>query len=157
MRVIIMILIAITIGTGMIGDRIPPLTITYDGGGNLKEYISDVVLMAGTRRTIRLDGMCASACVLFLHSDFNIPICITPRARIGFHYPYVVEEGAKDDKELMRLLVETGNYMITGLPKPVKKFLLTKYLPQPMLGDDTSMLATVGYPILSQAYEDCEE
>jgi hypothetical protein len=56
----------------------------YDPGGFLAQYLVDLeVLKRLPVRQLQLDETCASACTVFLRLGNRV--CVTGRARIGFH------------------------------------------------------------------------
>lgn len=57
------------------------ITIGNDPGGEVIEY----AIKAKRAKSVRFDGLCASACTLYLSVADK---CITPRARFGFHRAY---------------------------------------------------------------------
>ena len=73
------------------------MTITHDNGGSIYEYrkrISEFIKQGGTN--VRIDGRCVSACLYWIHSDFNLRTCATPRAVLGFHKPYSIWEDTRE-------------------------------------------------------------
>lgn len=76
----------------------PPYVVTADLGGPLYSRIQQVVELARSGRSIRIDGDCASACTLYLIFVSERRLCITPRARLGFHLPYHAETGVRSPK-----------------------------------------------------------
>lgn len=56
----------------------------FDGGGDVLQYMNNVHLANARGQSVRLDGVCLSACTmkLGLHRA-----CVTPEARFGFHSP----------------------------------------------------------------------
>jgi hypothetical protein len=71
--------IGVTFGCG------EPCTITFSRGGVAERFdrTADAALR-GERKQIRIDGLCASACASFADKARD-RVCITERARFGFH------------------------------------------------------------------------
>ena len=70
--------------------------------------------LAATGRRVILDGVCMSACTLYL----SLPpgqVCATPRARLMFHHPYDPDTGA--------LLPGTAGMMGWTYPPAVREWL----------------------------------
>lgn len=59
-------------------------TVGNDMGGNIMEYHRAVKRIEASGEPVRIDGLCASACTLYLRLPSK-QLCITPRARFGFH------------------------------------------------------------------------
>lgn len=62
-------------------------TITFDGGGLLEDYVDRFNAIRLSGGTVRIDGMCLSACTLVTMLP-AASICITPYAALGFHSAY---------------------------------------------------------------------
>ena len=58
------------------------MTIFFSPGGNYFTFNEQFNNAASLGFLVRIDGPCASACTLALR---NTHVCITPRARLGFH------------------------------------------------------------------------
>lgn len=67
----------------------PPGTyvIADDDGGYIDVYADRFRTIAKTHERIMIDGECASSCTLVLSYVALDRICVTPRARLGFHKP----------------------------------------------------------------------
>lgn len=59
-------------------------TVKNDLGGVIVEYHRAVEAVRASGEKIRFDGMCASACTLYLSLPKS-QLCVTPRAKFGFH------------------------------------------------------------------------
>lgn len=59
--------------------------ITHDDGGFMGDYIGKYRAMRASGETVIIDGKCASACTMVLGILPRDRICVTPRARLGFH------------------------------------------------------------------------
>ena len=103
----------------------------YDPGGFLARYLIDLEKLKrlGVRQ-LQLDATCASACTVFLRLGDRV--CVTDRARIGFHKimlrertrfghrrsPYQLADHNLNDKFLQRLpaKIRTWRGISAGLP-----------------------------------------
>ncbi len=65
----------------------PAYDIRNDAGGHVVDYGLRVRQMADQGRQVRFAGRCDSACTLYLALPAE-QICVTPRARFGFHLPF---------------------------------------------------------------------
>jgi hypothetical protein len=92
----------------------PPLVVTYDEGGSIIERYAELRALTGSGRRVILDGVCMSACTLYL----SLPpgqVCATRRARLLFHHPYDPDTGA--------LLPGTAGIMGWTYPTAVREWL----------------------------------
>lgn len=61
------------------------VVITDDRGGRIGTYIDRFEGLRAAGETVVIDGLCASACTIVLGTVPHERICVTPRARLGFH------------------------------------------------------------------------
>jgi hypothetical protein len=59
--------------------------ITGDTGGQIGPYLEQLVAIRESGQRVIIDGPCLSACTLVLGVIPRERICVTPRARLGFH------------------------------------------------------------------------
>ena len=59
--------------------------IADDYGGRIGDYIKRYKELQTSRELVVIDGDCVSACTLVLSFVPKARICVTPRARFGFH------------------------------------------------------------------------
>jgi len=59
--------------------------IKADPGGQIGPYLENLVVLRASGERIILDGPCLSACPMLLGVIPRERICVTPRARLGFH------------------------------------------------------------------------
>jgi hypothetical protein len=59
--------------------------ISDDPGGRIVTYMRKFQLLRESGERVIIDGTCASACTIVLGALPRERICITPRARLGFH------------------------------------------------------------------------
>jgi hypothetical protein len=62
--------------------------IEDDHGGQIGTYITKFERLRSSGQSVIIDGLCASACTLVLSAVSPDKICVTPRARLGFHAAY---------------------------------------------------------------------
>jgi len=63
--------------------------VTRDHGGLVEEYKAKYARMRDRVERVVIDGICNSACTLVLGIVPLNRICVTPRARLGFHEAYI--------------------------------------------------------------------
>jgi hypothetical protein len=61
------------------------MRITDDPGGRIVTYMRKFASLRESGERVIIDGTCASACTIVLGAVPRERICITPRARLGFH------------------------------------------------------------------------
>jgi hypothetical protein len=59
--------------------------IVEDGGGRMAAYVDKYQGVRGSGEMVIIDGYCASACTIVLGAVPHDKICVTSRARLGFH------------------------------------------------------------------------
>ena len=59
--------------------------IAGDAGGQIGPYLEHLVTLRGSGEKIVIDGPCLSACTMVLGVIPRERICVTRRARLGFH------------------------------------------------------------------------
>ena len=76
-------LLLAAVGTGHAAMRIED-----DHGGQIGTYITKFERLRSSGQSVIIDGLCASACTLVLSAVSPDKICVTSRARLGFHAAY---------------------------------------------------------------------
>ena len=71
---------ALTVSTAQAAVR-----IKADPGGQIGPYLENLVALRGSGEHVIIDGPCLSACTMVLGVIPRERICVTPRARLGFH------------------------------------------------------------------------
>lgn len=59
--------------------------IKADPGGQIGPYLQNLVALRGSGERVIIDGPCLSACTMVLGVIPRERICVTARARLGFH------------------------------------------------------------------------
>jgi len=59
--------------------------IANDAGGQIGPYLDKLVSLRSSGQSVAIDGPCLSACTLLLGIIPRERICVTPRAKLGFH------------------------------------------------------------------------
>jgi hypothetical protein len=59
--------------------------ISDDRGGRIGAYMETFATLRSSGETVIIDGPCLSACTLVLGMLSRNQVCVTPRARLGFH------------------------------------------------------------------------
>jgi hypothetical protein len=95
--------------------------ITNDRGGLIGAYILKYERLASSGESVIIDGLCASACTMVLSALPSDRICVTSRARLGFHaaWNYGVNGRAFTDAGATSMLYST-------YPTPVRRWITRK-------------------------------
>jgi hypothetical protein len=59
--------------------------ITDDPGGQIGPYLENLAALRSSGEHVVIDGPCLSACTMVLGVIPRDRLCVTPRARLGFH------------------------------------------------------------------------
>src|SRR6267154_2093765 len=59
--------------------------IAEDRGGRIEAYVGKYQGLRSSGEMVIIDGFCASACTIVLGSVPHDKICVTSRAKLGFH------------------------------------------------------------------------
>jgi hypothetical protein len=94
--------------------------ITQDYGGVVDEYKTKYVAIRDRGERVIIDGACDSACTLVLGIVPLNRVCVTPRARLGFHMAYY-EQAATDGTKV--LSYEGTADVMSYYPETVKRWL----------------------------------
>jgi hypothetical protein len=78
-------LLAAVILLASVGASDAVVRIAKDTGGRIKAYVDRYQGVRGSGERVIIDGICASACTIVLGSVPHDKICVTSRARLGFH------------------------------------------------------------------------
>jgi hypothetical protein len=66
--------------------------ILASGGGAVGDYLNFFAKVKQSGERVAIDGPCLSACTLVLSTVPRQRICVTSRAVLGFHAPYLVDQ-----------------------------------------------------------------
>jgi hypothetical protein len=84
MRFRVLVLGAILAAVG-VSSASATLRITGDAGGQIGPYLQNLVALRNSGERVVIDGPCLSACTMVLGVVPRERICVTRRARLGFH------------------------------------------------------------------------
>ena len=69
--------------------------ILASGGGAVGDYLNFFAKVKQSGERVVIDGPCLSACTLVLSTIPRQRICVTSRAVLGFHAPYLVDQSGR--------------------------------------------------------------
>src|SRR5215813_3948047 len=81
-------LLAAVLSFAAVGTSRATVRIWDDHGGQIGAYINKFERLRSSGQSVVIDGLCASACTLVLSAVPPNKICVTSRARLGFHAAY---------------------------------------------------------------------
>jgi hypothetical protein len=80
---------AAVLGTALVAGFASPssatVRITSDPGGEVRAYLKGFQWLRRSGQKVIIDGPCLSACTLVLGAIPRAHLCVTSRARLGFH------------------------------------------------------------------------
>ena len=93
--------------------------IVSDRGGEIVQYLVEFTALERSGARVIIDGPCDSACTLILGIIPSARLCVTARARFGFH-------AARSFDEDGRSLGSPGGtqFLINTYPEPVRAWIL---------------------------------
>ena len=69
--------------------------ILSSGGGAVGDYLNFFARVKQSGERVVIDGPCLSACTLVLSTIPRKRICVTSKAVLGFHAPYLVDKNGR--------------------------------------------------------------
>lgn len=91
--------------------------IVHDEGGLLYAYIDKYIALREGGASVVLDGMCLSSCALIVGLMNPEQVCVTPRARLGFHSVAIELHNLRRHDE------ESTRMYFNMLPAPMRELL----------------------------------
>jgi hypothetical protein len=111
-------LIAALAGPLMMSPASATIRIAGDGGGQIGAYLQRHEAMRQSGERVVIDGPCLSACTMVLGAIPRNRICVTPRAVLGFHAAYDLDQSG-------RQVTSYGgtSLMMSHYPQHVRKWI----------------------------------
>ena len=94
--------------------------ITKDHGGSIERYKALYAAIRDRGERVIIDGVCSSACTLVLGIVPLSRVCVTPRAKLGFHMAYY-DLAATDGVKVVSYLGSED--FMSHYPETVKQWL----------------------------------
>jgi hypothetical protein len=92
-------LLAATIATAYNSSASATVRITSDPGGQIGPYLEKLQTLRRSGQSVIIDGPCLSACTMVLGVIPRDHICVTSRARLGFHAAWRPEQTGRQTSE----------------------------------------------------------
>jgi hypothetical protein len=120
--------------------------ITSDPGGQIGPYMAKLDALRNSGQSVIIDGPCLSACTMVLGVVPRDRLCVTPRARLGFHAAWRLNAAGRqvtspDGTELLM-----SNY-----PQPVRDWIARRGGLSPRLMYLTGNELASMYPVCQQS------
>jgi hypothetical protein len=97
--------------------------INFDEGGQIANYVTKYIAWKFSDERVVINGPCASACTIVLGAIPMDRICVTPRAKLGFHSAWSHKETI-DGVEVKVKSFESTDWLWRMYPKPVQQWIL---------------------------------
>jgi len=110
--------LAATLLLAEVGTSHAAMRIEDDHGGQIGTYITKFERLRSSGQSVVIDGLCASACTLVLSAVPPDKICVTPRARLGFHAAYDFGRNGR-----MTTNPEATMMLYSMYPTPVRRWI----------------------------------
>ena len=117
--------------------------IAEDRGGRIGTYVDKYQSLRSAGEQVVIDGLCASACTIILGAVPHDRICVTSRARLGFHAAWDMgpDGRAVTNREATRMLYSM-------YPAPVRRWIARR-------GGLTRHMIFLGGQQLASMYRPC--
>ena len=86
------------------------IRIAGDAGGQIGTYLERIEAMRQSGERVVIDGPCLSACTMVLGAIPRNRICITSRARLGFHAAYDLDQNRRQVTNRAGTALLMGHY-----------------------------------------------
>lgn len=139
----------------------PAKEIAYLVDGDMGGMMADYQAKAETigRTKIIIDGFCASSCTLFLRDDWNLDVCYTDAALLGFHKPFDWDEKGQVVTGISAITLSDSawkTWFFDHMPAGIRAKLKGQQIPEPSAGDPVGRLFYIKARDLHGTVKRCE-
>ena len=100
------------------GPAFATMRITSDPGGQIGPYLQSLATLRNSGERVVIDGPCLSACTMVLGVIPRDHLCVTPRARLGFHTAW------RPDSAGRPVVSRDGTELLMNVyPEPVRAWI----------------------------------
>ena len=100
------------------GPAFATMRITSDPGGQIGPYLQSLASLRSSGERVVIDGPCLSACTMILGVIPRDHLCVTPRARLGFHTAW------RPDSAGRPVVSRDGTELLMNVyPQPVRDWI----------------------------------
>jgi hypothetical protein len=87
--------LVLALSLGLTAPALADVRILASGGGVVGDYLNFFEKVKKSGERVVIDGPCLSACTLVLSTIPRQRICVTSRAVLGFHAPYLLDKSGR--------------------------------------------------------------
>jgi hypothetical protein len=114
-------LLGVVMATLVVSSASATRRISGDVGGQIGPYLENLVALRSSGERVVIDGPCLSACTMVLGVIPRDRICVTSRARLGFHAAWHPDDHGKP------ILSRGGTQLLMEVyPKAVRRWIARK-------------------------------
>lgn len=115
-RLAIRAALAVALALALVVPAVADIRILASGGGVVGNYLDFFAKVKRSGERVVIDGPCLSACTLVLSTLPRSRICVTSRAVLGFHAPYLVDQNGRSfrSRDLTRAMAATYPKNVRG-------------------------------------------
>jgi hypothetical protein len=144
MRILAAVLSAVLVAAAA-SPCLSAVRIASDPGGQIGPYMAKLDALRNSGQSVIIDGACLSACTMVLGVIPRDRLCVTPRARLGFHAAWRLNEAGRqvtspDGTELL----------MSAYPQPVRDWIARRGGLSPRLMYLTGNELASMYPVCQQ-------
>lgn len=129
------------------------MIIKQDFGGRVTDYVQRYVMMNRSHKKLAIDGVCNSACGLFMGFLPPQSVCVTDNAMVGLHEAYDVIADARTGK----IVGQKPGIDLTGTVFELEHFPLPIMMWLMDTGGLTKEIKFVPPPLLHMMYQECPD
>ena len=111
-------LLAATIAAAYNSSALATVRITSDRGGQIGPYLEKLQALRSSGQSVIIDGPCLSACTMVLGMIPRDHICVTSRARLGFHAAWRPEQAGRQISDK-----DGTEYLMNVYPQQVRDWI----------------------------------
>lgn len=89
------LVLALAVSLGGSAPALGDVRILSSGGGSVGQYLNFFAKVRQSGERVVIDGPCLSACTLVLSAVPRKRICVTSKAVLGFHAPYLIDKNGR--------------------------------------------------------------
>jgi hypothetical protein len=119
--------------------------ISSDPGGQIGPYMAKLDKLRDSGQSVIIDGPCLSACTLVLGVIPRDRLCVTPRARLGFHAAWRLDEAGRQVTS-----PDGTDLLMSNYPQPVRDWITRRGGLSPRLMYLTGNELAAMYPVCQQ-------
>jgi len=92
------LVLTLALSVGFTAPAFADIRILSSGGGSVGQYLEFFAKVRQSGERVIIDGPCLSACTLVLSAVPRKRICVTSKAVLGFHAPYLIDEKGRKSR-----------------------------------------------------------